>query len=160
MIRATVLVVGYGNILRQDDGFGPAVADRLRDCVNDQRIRILTRQLLSVDLAADLERVGLCVLIDAATTGPRGELAVREVLPEPVEVGTVGHELSAVALLGLTQQLLGRAPRCILLSTLPDSMEFGESLTATVAALVEPASALIAQLIDDYLAEVAAGAAD
>jgi hydrogenase maturation protease len=158
MNRAMVLVVGYGNTLRQDDGYGPVVVDRLRERISDGRVRVLTRQQLSSDLAADLERVGFCVLIDAATTGVRGELTIREVQPEPTEIGSLGHELSAGALLGLTQQLLGRAPRCVICSTLPESMELGEGLTATVTALVEPAVAAIARLIDDYLADADAGA--
>lgn len=157
MNRATVLVVGYGNTLRTDDGFGPVVADRLRDCIADASVRVLTRQLLSMELVADLDRVGLCVLVDAATSGVRGELSMREVLPESTDPGTLGHELSAAALIGLGQQLMGYVPRCVLYSIVPESLDLGEGLTSPVAALVDEAVLAIRQRIDRYCADVAAG---
>jgi len=148
-----VLVIGYGNTLRRDDGFGPIVAARLRERVQHPQVKILTRQLLSVELVTDLEQADLCVLVDAATTGATGQLDVREVEAQAIEVGSIGHDLSAASLLGLTQQLMGRSPKCILHSTLPASMDLGEELTQHVAALVGPTVDTIARLIGDYLAD-------
>ena len=147
--HADVVVVGYGNTLRQDDGFGPIVADKLRERLKEARVRIFTRQLLTVELVADLEFAGLCVLIDAATTGQAGTLCIRDVTPEHSEPATLGHDLSAASLIGLTQRLTGSAPRCILVSAVPEAMELGEGLSDAVAHLVEPA-------VDGILARIAA----
>lgn len=149
--NAKVVVVGYGNTLRSDDGFGPAVAELLRSRLSEPRVRVLSRQLLTVDLVADLEQAEFCVLVDAATHGQLGALTLREIVPEPTEPATLGHELSPASLLGLTRQLCGRAPACVLVSTPAQSVELGETLSNEVAALVEIAAAEISARIDVHL---------
>lgn len=153
---AKVLVVGYGNTLRSDDGFGPAVAQCLAARSNDERVRILVRHLLTVDLVVDLEQSDFCVLVDATTEGPVGRLVVRQIQPEPIEPAALGHELSAASLLGLTQQLAGRAPRCLLVTTAAHTMELGEQLSEAVAKLVDAAAAEILAKIRERFESVQA----
>lgn len=147
-----VIVVGYGNTLRTDDGFGPIVAERLSSSISDARVRVMVRQLLTVELVADLESVALGILIDASTDGIPGVLGVREIVPEVTEIGALGHDLSPAALIGLTQQFSGRAPKCILYSAVPESMELGEGLSAGVARLADRAVESIAERLRDYFA--------
>jgi hydrogenase maturation protease len=150
-----VVVIGYGNTLRSDDGYGPRVAERLLALVDDARVRVLVRPLLSVDLVGDLEQCGLCVLVDAATTGSVGELQCREIAPASTEIATLGHELAAASLIGLSLDLSGHAPQCALYSVVPESLEIGEELTPRVAELVDAAVSAIRKRIDNYWAEVA-----
>lgn len=152
MRHPNVVVIGYGNTLRSDDGFGQVVAERLRVRLGDHpRVRIHARPLLTVDLIAELEFSELCVLIDAATTLDADTFWRREIEPELSDPATLGHELSAATLLGLTLQLVGRAPRCHLFSVTPRSMDFGEELSPEIAALSEPVVDAIAAMIDRYL---------
>lgn len=151
---AKIVVIGYGNTLRSDDGFGPAVAERLQSSVADPRVRVLSRQLLTVELVADLEPADLCVLVDAVTQGHVGAITVREIAPEPTEPATLGHELSAASLIGLTRQICGRAPVCILVSTVAQNMDLGETLSDDVAALVDAAVTEISARIAAQLAKL------
>jgi hydrogenase maturation protease len=149
---AEVLVVGYGNTLRSDDGFGPAVADCLRARFSDPRVRVLTRQLLSLDLVTDLEQSELCVFVDATTVGQVGKLVIRQIAPEFSDIGMLGHELSAASLLGLTQLLARRSPRCVLVSIVPETLALGEHLSDRIAQLIDVAAAEIVATVEQHFA--------
>lgn len=153
MTEFEVVIIGYGNTLRSDDGFGPAVAERLSTHISDRRVRIMLRQLLTVELITDLAQARLCILVDASTTGHVGCLNVREVEAESIEIGALDHDLSAASLIGLARQLLGSAPRCFLYSVVPESVELGEQLTPGTAALAEQAVGMILDRVRGYFAE-------
>jgi hydrogenase maturation protease len=102
-------------------------------------MRILERQLLTLDLVEELSQAKTCVLLDAATSGDEGALVERDVAANAKDVGALGHDLSPAALLGLTQQLTGAAPHCVLITTKAINTELGETLSPQVAALVDVA---------------------
>lgn len=131
-----VLVVGYGNTLRSDDGFGPAVVRELQGRVDAAQVRVLEQQLLTLDLIDAVANCRLLVLVDAAATGNAGELGEREISAGNANTGALGHDLSPEQLLALSRELMGSQPRCLMLSTLPLSMELGETLSPEVAAVV------------------------
>jgi len=66
-----VLVVGYGNPLRGDDGAGFNAAWLLSLDPRLQGADVLIRQQLTPELAEDVARADLVVLIDAAVGGGR-----------------------------------------------------------------------------------------
>jgi hydrogenase maturation protease len=148
-----VVIVGYGNSLRGDDGFGPAVAERLADRVGDARVRVLVRHLLTAELAVDLASAQLCLLIDATSQGEPGLLSCREVAPESIEIGALGHDLSPEGLLGLTLAYAGQRPQCWLYSTVAECMELGECLTPRVAAVVEEAVRTVHEQVARFFAK-------
>jgi len=147
---AGVLVVGYGNPLRSDDGVGPLVAERL---AADPRLRgadVRAEHQLTPELALDASRVALLVLVDAADGVPAGEVVVRELAPAvaagSAARGSAGgieeggapltHHVDPAALLGLARELWGAAPRTVLVGVGPASLELGDTLTAQVEAAV------------------------
>ena len=84
MTPAGVLVVGYGNSLRGDDGIGWHAAGLL---VTDPRLagaRVLAQHQLVPELAADISQASLVVLVDAAAEGHPGSLSVRPVRPRMI----------------------------------------------------------------------------
>jgi hydrogenase maturation protease len=132
----TKLVLGYGNTLRSDDGFGPYVVRALRALESSRSLRLLEQPLLTVELVEELAQSELCVLLDASTTGDVGTLRVRQIKPCDVEMSVMGHALSPTQLLALTAQLTGRSPVCWLMTARAVTFELGEQLSPVVAALV------------------------
>jgi hydrogenase maturation protease len=153
---AGVLVVGYGNPLRSDDGVGPAVAERL---ATDPRLRgadVRAEHQLTPELALDASAASLLVLIDAAEDVAAGEVAVRRLGPDGAAgVGLVEeagppltHHLDPGALLGLARQLFGAAPEeVIMIGIGPASLEVGETLSPQVQVAVARAVELVAGLV-------------
>jgi len=87
-----ILIVGYGNPLRHDDGAGRDVADALwarRDRAPElARASFSWAHQLTPELAADLADVELAVFLDAAADGQApGAVTVRYLGPEAVSPG-------------------------------------------------------------------------
>jgi hypothetical protein len=64
------LVVGYGNPLRSDDGIGWVIAGRLATDPRFAGTDVLQRHQLTPELALDISRAGLVVLVDARSGPP------------------------------------------------------------------------------------------
>src|SRR5919198_4121190 len=74
-----VLVVGYGSSLRGDDGLGWHAAALLAADPRLAGAEVLARHQLTPELAEDVSRAALVVLVDARADGggAPGEVAVR-----------------------------------------------------------------------------------
>ncbi len=71
-----VLVIGYGNALRSDDGVGWHAAALLADDPRLAGIDVLALHQLSPELALDMSRASLVILVDAGVDDPPGTIAV------------------------------------------------------------------------------------
>ena len=151
---ATVLVVGYGNPLRSDDGVGPAVAERL---AADPRLRgaeIRVEHQLTPELALDASRASLVVLVDAADGLLPGEIAVRRVEAttwDGTEAPSMTHHLDPSALAGLARELWGAEPAIVTVSIGHASTALGEGLTSEVEAAVPRAADAVASLVAEHV---------
>jgi hydrogenase maturation protease len=84
---AGVLVVGYGNSLRGDDGVGWHAAGRLAADPRLAGARVLARHQLTPELAVDVAQASLVVLVDAVAGAEPREILVRRVRPRPARAG-------------------------------------------------------------------------
>ena len=111
MTAAGVLVVGYGNPLRRDDGIGWHAARLLASDPRLADARVLTQHQLAPELAADVSRASLVVLVDASAEGEPGSVRVGKVEPRPAAPATWSHHLDPKTLAGLAEALYGATPR-------------------------------------------------
>jgi hydrogenase maturation protease len=124
----SLLVIGYGNPLRGDDGFGPRAAARIPGAI---AVHQLTPELM--DPIARAERV---LFLDAAAEGVPGEIRRRAVLPAPAEAGFT-HHATPEALLAGALLLYGRAPEAEILTVSGADFSLSETLSPAVAAALE-----------------------
>jgi hydrogenase maturation protease len=128
-----VLIVGYGNALRGDDGVGWQVADRLAGDPRLAGAEVLARHQLTPELATDVARASLVVLVDAsAGDGAPGSVSVRRLQPRRDAVPGWSHRLDPAALAGLAGVLYGAAPPVVLVSVAGASFAAGERLSPAV----------------------------
>jgi hydrogenase maturation protease len=114
---AGVLVVGYGNPLRGDDGFGCHAAALLAADPRLEEARVLARHQLTPELATDIASASLVVLVDASVAdGAPGSVAVRFIQPRRDSPPSWSHHLDPAALAGLARALYDRAPPMVLIS--------------------------------------------
>jgi hydrogenase maturation protease len=144
-----ILVIGYGNTLRQDDGVGPRVAEELCLRVVDPRVQILVRPSLTPELAETISEVHCAVFIDASAELPPG--VVQQVAVERVGEADMSlvHFLEPQALLAWSYDLYGRCPigRAWLVGV--EHTDLGEELSEGVARLVPQ----LTSEVEAYLAE-------
>ena len=145
------LLIGYGNLSRQDDGVAWHVINGVRLRWGQPALApsadgweelggtcdSLFLQQLAPELAATLQQYDLVVFVDAS---------VQEAEPVRVERVSPGYALAAIShhmtpgsLLALTQQLYGRAPEGLLVSVQGHNFDFGDELSAATALAVPEA---------------------
>ena len=126
-----VLIIGYGNPLRGDDGFGWQAATRLLALIADPEVEVLPVQQLTPELMEPVSRAGRVVFIAAAAAGEPGVLQERSVAADP-ETRRFTHHSTPGGLLAGAAVLFGRAPQATLYSVPGQDFGFGERLTPPV----------------------------
>ncbi|MBP7693473.1 MAG: hydrogenase maturation protease [Anaerolineales bacterium] len=131
-----LLIIGFGNPLRGDDGLGWRAAERLSAADRPGR-RVITCQQLTPDLAEPLSQTGRVVFIDAAVDGEPGQIKIHSLTPAPPEPGAFSHQLTPAGLLSLAALWYGGAPQAELITVAGAQFAFSESLSPAVDAAVE-----------------------
>lgn len=140
------LIVGYGNTLRQDDGIGPVIADRLEPQFANTDVQIITAHQLMPEIAATVAEAERVIFVDAAIHGKPGEVRVAELAP----AGTMtdAHTLGPAEILRLADHLYGRVPPTFLVTITGADFDLGESLSDAVHAAIPDAIQRITALIE------------
>jgi len=123
---AGLLVVGYGNTLRRDDGVGPKVADAV-EALALTGVRTLACPVLTPELAEPISRAGMVIFVDAAVDAPL-EVQRRKLEPAPSSQ-VMAHAASPATLLALARDAFGHAPEAWLLTIPVAELGIGEALS-------------------------------
>jgi hydrogenase maturation protease len=141
-----MLVIGYGNTLRSDDGVGPKVADAVA-ALNLPGVKSLSRALLAPELADPIAQAERVVLVDAAVDAPR-EVQLRPLSPA-MSSQIMAHAADPATMLALARDVFGRAPQAWLLTIPAENMGIGELLSPLAQRGFSQALELIRDLAED-----------
>jgi hydrogenase maturation protease len=151
---ARVLVIGYGNALRTDDGVGWHAARLLAGDPRLADVVVVAEHQLTPELAFDLSLASLVVLLDASTETPAGSVTVRSIVAPGeaagVPPGASSHHVDPELLLVLARQLYGRAPEAVVVSVGVSEMGLGEGLTPAVEAALPAVADIVARLVAEH----------
>jgi len=121
-----ILVLGYGNTLRSDDGVGPLVAETIAG-LQLPGVETLVAGLLTPELADPISRAGTVVFVDAAVDAPR-EAQLRPCAPaESSQI--MAHAADPKTMLALARDVFGHTPQAYLLTIPVENLAIGEELT-------------------------------
>jgi len=173
-MTAQVLVAGIGNIFLGDDGFGVEVATRLARLDLPEGVRVVDYGIRGMHLAYDLANgFDAAILIDATPRGGApGTLYVIEpdlraepaaqadpVTPTADPAGTGeaapgplfdAHGMQPDVVFGMLDMLGGARPgRILIVGCEPASVDYGIGLSEAVAASVDEAVQVVADLAAD-----------
>jgi len=126
MSRPRILILGYGNPGRQDDGLGPAAAGALSR-LGWGNLTTVDDYQLNIEDALDVAAHDIVWFVDAAKTGP-APFCVHDVFPSATTEFT-SHLLRPAALLKIAQDYCNRTPPAFLLAIRGYEFEFTEALT-------------------------------
>lgn len=114
-----ILVIGYGNPLRRDDGAGPELARRLADRweARGAAVRLIEEHQLLPELAADLVEPGVEMVLFVDTDAEADTPQVRRVRPKPGTPAST-HHLTPQRLLSMAR-IMGPVPPRAWLATIP-----------------------------------------
>ena len=131
---AKVLIIGYGNPLRSDDGFGWHASRLIAGELADRDVEVITCHQLAPELAEPLSQSSQAVFIDADAEGEPGEIHWQEVLPQAPSSSVLTHTCSPAGLLFSAARLYGRCPQAVLVTVSAHSFDFGDVLSPIVSA--------------------------
>ena len=124
--KPALLVIGYGNTLRSDDGVGPRVAEAVGS-LRLPGVRTLICQQLSPEHADPISQSDAVVFVDAAVD------ASKEVRLHPLEPNEssqlMAHAADPRTMLALARDVFGHAPRAWWLTIPAVNLEFSETLS-------------------------------
>jgi len=121
-----LLVVGYGNELRGDDGVGPKVAAAVEE-LQLPGTRTLICQQLSPEHAEPVAEARTVVFVDAAVDAPR-EVLLRKIEPAGSSQ-LMAHAADPRTLLALARDVFGHCPEAWWLTIPAEETGFGEKLS-------------------------------
>ena len=139
-----ILIVGYGNPLRCDDGLGWRAAEELARTMPSPHVEVIIRHQLAPELADNLRRVDAVFFIDATRGDQPGEVNCKPVLAQPWI--PYGHECSPAAVLALAQQLYGATPQAFAVTLCGECFDHGDAISAPVEAGLPKLTALVKDL--------------
>lgn len=144
-----ILVIGYGNTLRGDDGVGQHIARRLEVELYSDAVEVIACHQLTPELADPVSRADLAVFVDAAETGRPGDIQVNNVEPEMV-TGAFTHEVTPASLIAAAYDLYGTHPRGILITITGVQFAYSDALSSPVEAAADEVVRRIHHLIGTH----------
>jgi len=159
-----ILIIGYGNTLRRDDGVGVRAAESLSAepglaaDLDRGRVRVLTAYQLTPELALDISAASLVIFIDADLRGLPGSVSVRRLDPEAprsaaderAEPGASTHHVGGGELVALAAELGGHRPMAIAIGVGVEDLELGEGLSGAVEAALPGVVDVVASLVAEH----------
>jgi len=134
-----ILLIGYGNPGRLDDGLGPALAEKIRE-EKLPGVTVDSNYQLNIEDAAQIAEHDMVVFADASTEAEPPYTFTR-LEAEQGGPSFSSHSVSAPQLLGMVEDLFDASPEGWLLAIRGyDFNEFGEWLSAKAEQNLEAAA--------------------
>jgi len=148
-IADQVLVVGYGNSLRGDDGAGVFVADLLLRH-GWPNIHIVSTTQLTPELAEEIALARGVIFVDACKATEGSTIRVQELTLEPYSQSD-SHVVSPKALLQMARDCFGHTPRAWLVMVDGYHFKLSDTLSAAAEANARAACRVVVELAQQIL---------
>lgn len=149
------LILGIGNVVMADEGFGVHVVRKLQQTRLPADVRIEEGGVGGFNLLGSLEGIKRVIVVDVMMAGIEpGEISLFKPGPGFGEPGKRIISFHQVGVLELVQMwgLLGHEPEIFFLVTRPEKLEWSTSLSAPVAAAAAKAVGLLKEICRDNFA--------
>ena len=147
-----ILILGVGNIILMDEGFGVHVIRRLKELELPDYVRVEEGGVGGFDMLGFLNGVERLLVVDVMMVdAPPGELILMEPGPELNEPGKRILSFHEVGIMDLVKMwgLIGYEPKIHFLVTRPEKMEWGMELSPPLQNAVTRAVDMIKGFCDN-----------
>lgn len=142
-MNCNVIVIGYGNELRSDDGIGQRVAKTL----HVSNVKSIAVHQLTPELAEILANTDLVIFVDACLMSESYQVQVQSLSPASFNV-IAGHTADPRSLLALTQALYDYCPQAWWIKVPGVNFELGDRLSPIAETGVAIALQQITQIVE------------
>lgn len=144
-------ILGFGNLLREDDGAGARALEGLEPPGPDVAVEVVPE--LVPELAEELADLEGVVFVDAGRRGAPGEVRCEALAAGGASSPPGSHALDPASLLEYTERLYGRRPKAVLVTVAGRSFGFGTGLSEEVFAALPRARERILSAIEAWRGE-------
>ncbi len=157
-----VLVIGFGNMLRRDDGVGARAAELL---ASDPRlagedVEVRGAHQLLPEMSLDIAAATLAIFVDADMRGLPGSIEIHHLEADAprsdadtrAEPGASSHHVGAGELVALAAELGGHRPEAVAIGIGIADIELGEGLSPAVEAALPRVADIVADLVSKHRA--------
>lgn len=155
-VARRVIIIGYGNIMRGDDGLGIAVVQKTQELFKQRqdgrlisgRVVLRTAPYLDLALAEEVLGYDIVILVDAILDGSREDVRLVDLsaLDETSTLST--HASSPLALVSLLKTVYGTSPAFYLVAVTGEQDSLGEKLSARARRGMKRAVTEILRIVD------------
>ncbi len=147
-----IMILGIGNILFSDEGFGVRVIERLADIYEfSENVSVVDGGVLGMNLLGVISEADHLIVVDAVRKGEKPGTLVRlegDELPARIRAKNSLHQVDFLEALTLCQ-VFDKVPQTVVLGVEPQDIEtMSDKLTPIIQANVEP-------MVEMVLAEIA-----
>jgi hydrogenase maturation protease len=152
MAPPQIMILGIGNILFSDEGFGIRVIEKLRDCFEfPENISIIDGGVLGMNLLGIISQADHLIVVDVVRNGGQPGTLIRlegAEIPARVRAKNSLHQVDFLEALTMCQAL-DRIPQTVILGVEPQDIEtLSIELTPVIRVKIDP-------MIDLVLRELA-----
>jgi hydrogenase maturation protease len=151
----TTLILGIGNIIMGDDGFGIHVVQRLQRNPLPSQVRVMEGGVGGFNLLGALEGIERVIVVDVMTVDSEpGDVCLFKPGPDFAQGhrGVLSFHQVGIPELMQMWSLVGNQAEIFFLVTRPENVEWGTELSPPVQAAVEKAVTLLRDLCHDNFA--------
>ncbi len=143
---AKILLIGYGNPTRMDDGVGWYIANMIRESIGD-KIEVMEADQLSVEMIEDIKDRQIVIFVDAHVSEEDDWIRISEVEPDS-KLGLTAHIVSPSNLLSICQSIYNKYPKAYLYSVKGVNFDFSEELSEQTRRSADEVVKLLSDLVD------------
>ena len=154
-----VLIIAFGNPLRQDDGVGWRAARHLGELFQDDPVEVVFRQQLTPELVLYVSRSSRVVFIDSEIGNAPGTITHRNLAPARFLSPNIIHHMDPAELLAWTRILCGQVPRATLVTITGAAFDLNEFLSPQVEAALPALFEIIKDLVHPIRGDYSVGSA-
>lgn len=125
-MKHDLLVIGYGNTLRSDDGVGPRVAEAI-GALHLPGVRTMICQQLSPEHAEPISLSRAVIFVDAAVNN-LAQIEFRKLMPND-SAQLMAHAADPRTMLALARDVYGQMPEAWWLTISAEKFGFGETMS-------------------------------
>ena len=147
MSKEKILIYGYGNPGRQDDGLGPVFVGKMQEWVAENgvaNIFLESNYQLNIEDSLQLSEMDCAIFVDASKFGPAfslKKLNAKKYYP----IST--HSISPEVLIYLCKELYNKKPRASILTIKGHKWDIGEGISSQAEANLKKALSQIKALL-------------
>jgi len=149
-----ILLYGYGNIGRQDDGLGILLVERIEELALSNGFRLLDFEAnyqLNIEDALTISQYDIVLFADA-TVNQAEPVLIAKVEPSAQTEFTM-HAMEPSFILHLCHVLYDATPETYIVTMRASEFEFGQPITKEAAQSLDAAISMVARQLSEILGE-------